>query len=257
MSTGVQTAVGRFVWHDHMSGDVEKAKSFYKALLGWEIETWKPGEMDYPMITVQGKMHGGFGPAPDGVPSHWLGHVAVDDADAAGKRAEEAGGKIVAPTMDIPEVGRMTVIQDPQGATLSAFAAASDATPVSEGVFVWDELMTSDVEDAKRFYGEVFGWTSHEYEGPAGAPPYTLFRVGDADRAGCMAITAEAKAMGAAPHWIPYVGVEDVDETAARAKELGATIYLEPNDIATMGRIAVFGDPNGATMGLFQPAESS
>jgi predicted enzyme related to lactoylglutathione lyase len=256
MSTGVQTAVARFVWHDHVSGDVEKAKAFYTALLGWEIETWKPGEMNYPMITVEGKMHGGFGPA-QGAPSHWLGHVAVDDADAAAKRAEQAGGKVAAPPMDIPDVGRMAVIQDPQGATLSAFAAASEATPVSEGVFVWDELLTTDVEDAKRFYGEVFGWTSHEFESLPEAPPYTLFRSGDADRAGCMAMPDEAKAMGARPHWIPYIGVDDVDGTTARAKELGATIYMDGTDIPTVGRIAVFGDPTGADAGLFRPSEPS
>jgi predicted enzyme related to lactoylglutathione lyase len=61
VSTGVQTRVGQFVWHDLLTTDVERAQSFYTELLGWEIETWKPGEMDYPMIKANGVQHGGFG----------------------------------------------------------------------------------------------------------------------------------------------------------------------------------------------------
>ena len=62
MST-VETGVGRVVWHDHVSSDPAAASGFYADLLGWEIEVWKPGEMDYPMIKVGEASHGGFGPA--------------------------------------------------------------------------------------------------------------------------------------------------------------------------------------------------
>ena len=80
MST-VETAVGRFVWHDHISDDPAAASGFYEKLLGWEIEIWKPGEIDYPMIKVDEQTHGGFGPAQGGAPPHWLAHVIVDDVD--------------------------------------------------------------------------------------------------------------------------------------------------------------------------------
>src|SRR5438045_2534359 len=83
----------------------DAAKRFYAELLGWDVEVWKPGEMDYPMISAKGSQHGGFGPAQGGAPSHWVGHVVVDDVSAAGKRAQGAGGTIVAGPMDIPEVG--------------------------------------------------------------------------------------------------------------------------------------------------------
>ena len=83
--------------------------------------------------------------------------MRVDDVDAAAGRAEEPEGRIVAPAFDIPEVGRMAVVADPQGAALSLFTPTGEWEPTG-GVFVWDELMTTDVEDAKRFYGEVVGW---------------------------------------------------------------------------------------------------
>lgn len=248
MST-VRTSVGRFVWHDHLSEDREAATRFYSELLGWEIEVWKPGELDYPMIKVGDESHGGFGPA-QGAPPHWLAHVRVEDADAAAARAEGAGGRILAPAFDIPEVGRMAVVADPQGAVLSVFTPGAGEWEPAGGVFVWDELMTSDVEAAKRFYGEVVGWEARDQDmGEAGA--YTLFSSGGEDRAGALPIPP---GLEAPPHWLTYLGTADADATAARAAELGGIVQREPFDVLTVGRIAVLADPTGAYVGLFQPA---
>jgi uncharacterized protein len=251
MST-VETAVGRFVWHDHISGDPEAGRRFYAELFGWDFEIWKAGEWDYPMIKVSDKTHGGFGPAQGGAPSFWLGHVLVDDVDAGASRVEAAGGSIVAPAMDIPEVGRIVVVADPQGAVFSLFASAGEPY-LSEGVFVWDELATTDVEDAKRFYGEVVGWEARDMDmGPNGT--YTIFSSGGTDRAGCMARPAGAEGMP--PSWTTYLGTDDVDATAEKAKSLGASFMLEPVDVETVGRLAIFADPTGAVVGLYHPEAS-
>jgi uncharacterized protein len=249
MST-VKTEVGRFVWHDHMSNDPAKAREFYAKLLGWEIEIWKPGEMDYPMITVNGQMHGGFGPAQGGAPSHWLGHVAVENADETARRAREAGGSVLGEPMDIPEVGRMAVIQDPQGAVFSAFTAAGEVPP-SQGVFLWDEVLTTDPEAAKGFYAKVVGWTAEDMN--MGDMVYTIFSTGDAQRAGCTRVPADAEWP---PYWQTHLASNDVDRDAAKAEELGATKYMGPTDIPTVGRVAVLADPTGATFGLFKPSDS-
>jgi hypothetical protein len=250
MST-VETAVGRFVWHDHTSADPEAARRFYADLLGWDFEVWKAGEWDYPMIKVNDTTHGGFGPAQGGAPPHWLGHILVDDVDAAAERVTGAGGTIVAPPMDIPEVGRMVVVTDPQGAVVSLYRSVSSEFEPSEGVFVWDELVTTDVEAAKGFYGEVVGWEAHDVD-MGNNFVYTLFRSGGADRAGCMPQPKEAE--GAPAAWLTYLGSDDVDATLAKAKSLGATtVYMEPTDVPTVGRLAVFADPAGAVIGLFDP----
>ncbi len=148
--------------------------------------------------------------------------------------------------MVIPEVGRMVVVRDRDGAAISAFQPAGGG-PVAEGVFVWDELMTSDVEDAKRFYRELFGWDSREVEmGESG--PYTLFRLAETDFAGCIS----NEATQAPPHWYPYLATPDVDASTAKAEELGASVYAGPMEIENVGRFAVLGDPMGATFALFQ-----
>ena len=112
--------------------------------------------------------------------------------------------------------------------------------------------MTTDVEDAKRFYGEVVGWEAHEMDmGPSGS--YTLFNSGGADRAGCMTMPPSAE--GTPPAWLTYLGTDDVDATAEKAESLGATIMMAAFDVPTVGRLAVIADPTGAIVGLYKPAE--
>ena len=150
---------------------------------------------------------------------------------------------------DIPEVGRFALISDPQGAVVSAFAPSPQGGGgLGEGVFVWDELHTSDPAAAKSFYGEVIGWTARDED--MGGMTYTIFqnRAGT-DVAGCMQLM---EGMQAPPHWLVYIGTDDVDATTARAKELGATVFVEPADIPNVGRFSVLQDPAGAAFGLFK-----
>jgi predicted enzyme related to lactoylglutathione lyase len=244
-STQMQTAVGRFVWHDHQSDDPKKAQEFYGKLLGWTYEPFKTDQGEYPMITKNDQQHGGFGQARGGAPSHWVGHVVVDDAAAAAKRAEGAGGTVLT-VMDMPEVGKFAVIRDPQGAVISAFAPAGEAQ-ASEGAFAWDELHTSDLESAKRFYNEVFGWTANEQD--MGGMTYVLFRSGDTDRAGAM---TQMPGEQGPPNWLTYALTDDVDAKTEKVKELGGNVIMEPMDIPNIGRFSIIADPTGAVFGLFQ-----
>jgi predicted enzyme related to lactoylglutathione lyase len=245
-TTPMQTAVGQFVWHDHMSGDPQQAQDFYGKLLGWTYEPFKTDMGDYPMITKNGQQHGGFGPAQGGAPPHWVGHVVVDDADAAAKRAEAAGGTILA-AMDMPDVGKFAVIRDPQGAVISAFEPRGGGGSVGEGAFAWDELHTRDLEGAKRFYGEDFGWKDKESD--MGGMTYVLFSDGETDRAGAMGLMPGEQAP---PYWLTYATTDDVDATTKKAKDLGGTVYAEPMDITDIGRFSIVADPTGAVFGLFQ-----
>lgn len=123
------------------------------------------------------------------------------------------------------------------------------------GRFVWYELMTTDTEAAKGFYGEVAGWGAQPAPLPGTA--YTLFTVGATPECGLMKQPEEACKAGAGPgdvppSWIGYVGVEDVDATTEQAKRLGGAVYMPPTDIPTVGRFSVIADPQGAALGLFK-----
>jgi predicted enzyme related to lactoylglutathione lyase len=83
--------------------------------------------MEYTVVKVEGKPVGGIMPMPDecqGMPPMWSIYVTTHDVDATAGKVEELGGKILRPPMDIPEVGRFCVIQDPQGAVICAITYA-------------------------------------------------------------------------------------------------------------------------------------
>jgi len=245
MST-VQTALGAFVWHDYGSNDPEKAQQFYTALFGWQTEV--PADMDYTMIVADGTQHGGFWPpAPVDAPAQWIGHVLVKDVDDTAARAEAAGGSLLFEPMDAPEGRRFAVIRDPEGAALSAYSSPGDSSP-PQGVFGWDELYVDDIERAKSFYSEVFGWTTSEMDMGEGRS-YTIFSSGDQQRAGGM---AKPPGMQAPSHWLVYIMSADVDGHTSKAKDLGAQVHMEPFDVPTVGRMSILADPAGAPFGLFK-----
>ena len=244
MST-VQTAVGKFVWHENYSSDPDSTREFYNQLLGWETEVWKPGEADYALIKAGDQMQGGIVKAPEGGSPGWLGSVLVEDVDETARKAEAAGGGIVSAPMDVPEIGRIAVISDPQGGVISAYSPEGEG-PNPEGTFVWDELSTSDPEAAKDFYTEVFGWTAQTMD--MGGGTYTIFkRAGDIDVGG-----ATKASEGTPTAWMPYIAAADLEATAERARELGGTVIQEPTDIPNMGRFAIVRDPAGGIFGLWK-----
>ena len=250
MST-LATTAGKFVWHEHVSSDPTQAEDFYTQLFGWGTEVFKPGEADYTMISSSGQNHGGFSKAIEGAPPpHWLSHVAVENVEETIEKAQGAGGRLAAGPFEMSEVGRVAIIADPQGAYVSLYQPEGDG-PVSEGVFVWDELGTTDVDGAQRFYEQVFGWTTSDMGPEYGG--YRIFNRGETGIAGLMTLPDES----IPPYWQPYVAVHDPDRTTAKATELGGSALMEPMDVPKVGRIAVLRDPQGATFGIIRPEPAS
>jgi predicted enzyme related to lactoylglutathione lyase len=239
----VKTRIGKFVWHEQVSDDPGQAQGFYTQLFGWGTELFKPGEIDYTMISSGGSTHGGFSQAMEGAPPpHWLGHVSVENLDETVEKAKSAGGQLAAGPFEMEDVGRMAILVDPQGAFISAYQGEG----ASEGVFVWDELGTTDVDSAQRFYEAVFGWTTKDMGEEYGG--YRIFSRGEEQVAGLMANPKpEIPAM-----WTPYVGVDDTDATCKKATELGAQVLVEPMDIPNIGRFAILKDAQGAVFGIIK-----
>lgn len=112
---------GTWFWHELLTSDVRKAKSFYGKLFGWTTQPMKMPGMTYTMWKRGRSMHGGMMDSKNagGAPPHWMTYVQVDDVDASAKRVARLGGKVVAKPFDIPGVGRICVIADPTGAMIS------------------------------------------------------------------------------------------------------------------------------------------
>ena len=116
----------------------------------------------------------------------------------------------------------------------------------THGAFSWCELMTTDLEAAKKFYGELLGWKieDHETENMA----YSVIKNGGKAMGGMMELPSEAG--GAPPHWGPYITVKDVDAVAEKALQMGATAIVSPRDIPGIGRFFMFRDPQGAMIAV-------
>jgi uncharacterized protein len=128
-----------------------------------------------------------------------------------------------------------------------------ERTRYEPGAFCWVGLATSDPDNAKAFYGGVFGWHAEDLEGGA-AGRYTMLRHGGKEVAILYMQQPEARAAGAPLHWTSYISVEDADPAAARAAELGgAAVFREPFDVLDAGRVAAIRDPTGAIVSLWQP----
>ena len=114
------------------------------------------------------------------------------------------------------------------------------------GAFSWNELMTNDVNGAKTFYGQLFGWQFEDVK--PGEMDYTLVKVDGRESAGMMGMPPDAGNLP--PNWGAYVTVDDVDARAKQAEALGGRVIVPPNDIPGIGRFCVILDPQGAALSL-------
>jgi predicted enzyme related to lactoylglutathione lyase len=123
------------------------------------------------------------------------------------------------------------------------------------GTFVWNEIGTGDVEACKTFYRSLFDWTTRDMDmGPNGT--YTIFQNAGKDVGGLYRMNAQQQQMGVAPHWLTYVGVDDVDASAKKAESIGGRVIVPPTDIPNTGRFAVLSDPTGATFAIYKSGQS-
>ncbi len=210
----------------------------------------------YYIFQLEGKdVGGGYqmgGPQFEGVPPHWMAYVWVNDVDATVGKAAALGGKIVAPPMDVPNVGRMAFLQDPQGAHFAVFMGrehqGSARLSPKPGAFAWTELMTTSVEGARNFYEALLGWTHTEMPMGPGMT-YTVFQLDGKPAAGMMKIEGP-QMQGVPPNWMSYLSVADCNSSVARAQALGGKVLVPPQDVPGTGRFSVLQDPTGAVVAV-------
>jgi len=239
-------------WVDMGSPDLEGAKAFYGSLFGWECPAGPPEAGGYSVCLLDGKTVAGLGPQRNpGTPPNWMTYLNVDDADAAAARVTANGGMVFMAPMDVMTAGRMAVFADPLGAVMGLWQPGDHrgAQVANEpGTYCWSELVTTDLDASKAFYGAVFGWDAADQGPPGGPPAYTEWKIGERSLGGMMPKSAMMPAE-MPPMWGVYFAVADTDATVARAQELGATLMVGPQDIEP-GRFAVLADPVGAVVSV-------
>ncbi len=251
-----QNSLGRFVWSELLTTDVEGAIKFYGETIGWETEAWQGGEKDYTMWVSKAGPIGGVMTLPQkavemGAPPHWLAHVSSPDVDATADQAKGLGASLLHGPEDVPDAGRFAVLADPQGAVFSIFTAVGEDPPKQEsdglGEVSWHELATTDQEAAFGFYEALFGWEKTDAMDMGEMGIYQMYGLGGTTLGGMF---TKSEQMPGPPAWLLYVSVADVHATAEKIKEKGGTILNGPMEVPGGGWIAQCLDPQGAAIAI-------
>ncbi len=254
MAERTEYAPGTFCWVELSTTDLEGAKAFYAGLLGWQADDRPVGEnYVYSMQMLGDKPVAAIALQPDqqrqaGVPAMWNHYVSVTDADATAARAQELGATVHAPPFDVMDVGRMAVIQDPQGAYFMLWqpkAHIGAGLVNAPGALVWNELGSPDLDASSAFYSALFDWSIAPFDTSA-PEPYLGIKNGQANNGGIRPVTPP----GAPPYWLAYFGIDGLDAALDRVGELGGSVLAGPMEIQ-MARIAVIADPQGAVFALY------
>ena len=248
-------------WADLSVPDLDAAKAFYSAVLGWTLEDQGADFGHYHLATVGGRQAAGIGPVmQEGQPASWTLYFAADDAAAVEARVTELGGAVLMPTMQVGPMGTMFVGADPTGAAFGVWQPGSHhgAEVVNEpGGLTWEDLRTTEPDRARAFYADLFGF---HYETIEGAPEvYRTMHLasGEPPLGGTSGMfeDPDVAASGGQPHWLVYFGVSDMDAAVAASDAHGGRTVTPVFD-TPFGRMAGLADPAGAVFWLVETGDA-
>ncbi|WP_042379363.1 VOC family protein [Streptacidiphilus melanogenes] len=242
-------------WADLNAPDLESARRFYGAALGWEFQDKGPEYGHYTMCLWKGKPVAALMPPPpsaEGLTPAWNVYLRTSDVDATIAAVEAGGGKIAMGPHDVPAAGRLAFAFDPQGASFGLWqpegheGAALYGEP---GAMCWNEIYTTAGGAADAFYAGLFDYKQIQI-GDGTNFDYTTWTPPGAGREACGRLRAtdpahELAAGGGQPFWSVYFAVAKVDETAEQIAALGGSVLHGPFD-SPYGRLCVVRDPSGA-----------
>jgi hypothetical protein len=251
--------VGKVIWADLVTPDLNAAKSFYGALFSWSFRD-VPGTSHYALALLADEPVAGLFqkamPAGESKQPAWLTFLAVRDVDAAQQEALQRGGKVLFKAHDYPHRGRQAVLADPDGAVFAVLAAEGGDPPdylAAPGQWIWSSLLVTDPKQETAFYKSMFGYDVYDLASEGGSEADAQHYILSSDnyaRSGLNALPADSRRRR--PHWLNFVRVTDAADTAKRAVEFGGRVLVEPRIDRHGGHLAVLADPSGAPFGVME-----
>ncbi|MFD7729006.1 VOC family protein [Kitasatospora phosalacinea] len=244
-------------WIGLGSPDLAESGLFYGSVFGWELGP--PGPDGYGFFRSAGRTVAGVGPLTEAEPMPaWTVHFAAADAAAVAAAVGRSGGTVRVGPGEVPGRGRTAQLTDPTGGRFAVREAPGpEAAPGGQGgqggqggpgVLCWAELHTSDVPGALRFYRGLFGWRSRDSDVPG--VEYTVLRPADGgEEFGGVAGVHPRVDVG----WLVHFAVADALLATDEVRRLGGSVLVPPEQVPTVGRIAVLADPFGAQFALLEP----
>jgi predicted enzyme related to lactoylglutathione lyase len=255
MATSVSTLLGRPVWYELMTTDTAAAESFYKKVVGWNSAPFEGSPQPYTIFQRSGTIGvAGLMKTPEEMkmPPFWAMYLGVPKLEDTVAHIKRLGGSELSPVIDVPTVGRLQMLKDPQGAAFYIIQPSSTEEspegPPEIGAGSWHELLTTDAAAAMKFYSDVFGWKESQVMdmGPMGK--YHIF---DRPHGMIGGMMNKAPAMAnVPPHWMVYFRVPDINAAADRIKTNGGKILNGPMEVPGGDWIVNGMDPQGAAFAL-------
>lgn len=247
-------AAGDFIWYELVTPDARAAEAFYATVLGWTFTTLE-GDMPYKVAAAGGSPVAGLFAVPPGaeMPVTWMGYLGVADVDATVAAITADGGALMVPARDIPGVGRIAGLLDPQGVGLVVMRGLSEAPstsfdPGAAGHCNWNELAVPDPEAGLAFYSRHFGWAKGASMPMGEMGNYQFIDHGGRTIGAVMRLQPPRP-----PSFLFYFGVADIDAATVAVTAGGGTVIHGPSPIPGDGFIIVALDPQGAAFGLVGP----
>jgi uncharacterized protein len=244
---------GRFAWYELMTTDIAAAAAFYAGVMGWDTQDASTPDLAYTLTMVGTVPVGGLmGLPPEarkkGATPRWMGYVAVDEVDAVARLFKRLGGSIYVPPTNT-NIGRISVVADPQAATLALVTGLKPGRQDSAGLdeighVGWHELLADDWKKAFAFYGDIFGWQKSDEIGTT--ENYQLFSDGGLTMGGMFT----KRPVEPLAFWLFYFNVDDIDAAMARVKTGGGQIFEGPYELPNGAWIVRCRDPQGAGFAL-------
>lgn len=256
------TFLFRFSWHELMTTDVPAALAFYSKVTGWtHQDSGVPGQ-HYSVISLGGRGIGGALQLTDemcanGARTGWMGYIGVDDLERRTAELVAAGGKVLRPMVEIPNMIQFTVVADPHGAAFTLYRGLVPGEqmpaipPGTLGAFDWNELHAGDGAEAWAFYSRLYGWTLDMTVDMGAHGVYRTFKA-DGDAFGGMMTRDPSMPVAA---WLYYVTVDSITAAKARITDGGGTFLRGPLPVPGGSFIGHAIDPQGGMFGLVSKKE--
>jgi len=252
--------VGKVVWADLVTPDLDGARRFYAGLFGWTFRDVRAGDKNFVVALLDGRPVAGLvqRPVPTGERRQpaWLTFISVLDVGEAEKTALAHGGKVLSPPRAYPKRGRQAILADPQGAVFAVLQSSSgDPADVlaSPGDWIWSSLITRDANAGAAFYQAIFGYEVFELASDDGSEHHLLATDGYA-RASANSLPTNVS--GLHTHWLNFVRVVSTNDAVAKAVALGGRVLIEPHLDRHGGMVAIVADPSGAPFGMLEWSDS-